>query len=136
MAEMGLQDKVPASRRRMTDGRHDLPRYPNLDSGLMVTRPDQFWVTDSTYVRLRDEFVYLAVVTDVFTRHIRGCELGSSLDQGLTLAALKGGLRGCRWPNPSNPVDRQWRRLDFRLYCKQELRRTTPPPSKRCEIGC
>ena len=59
-------------------------------------RPDQVWVADITYVRLRCEFVYLAVLMDVFTRCVRGWELGRSLDQGLTLGALGRALRGRR----------------------------------------
>jgi putative transposase len=88
MAEMGLKGKAPV-RRRTTDSRHDFPRYPNLVEGLEITRPDHVWVADITYVRLREEFVYLAVVMDVFTRRVRGWELGGGLDQGLILAALK-----------------------------------------------
>ena len=68
MAEMGLKGKAPVRRRRTTDSRHDFPRYPNLVGGLEVTRPDHVWVADITYVRLREEFVYLAVLMDVFTR--------------------------------------------------------------------
>jgi putative transposase len=98
MAEMGLRGMAPARRRRTTYSRHDLPRYPNLVEGLEVTRPDQVWVADITYVRLREEFVYLAVLMDVFTRRVRGWELGRSLDQGLTLAALRRALRGGRCP--------------------------------------
>jgi putative transposase len=55
-------------------------------------RPDQVWVSDITYIRLREEFVYLAVLMDVFTRYIRGWYLGRSLDQGLTLQALEQAL--------------------------------------------
>jgi transposase InsO family protein len=95
---MGVGGKAPARRRRTTDSRHDFPRYSNLVEHLEVTRPDQIWVADITYVRLRDEFVYLAVLMDVFTRRIRGWELGRSLDQGLTLAALRRALRGGRRP--------------------------------------
>jgi len=93
LAEMGLQGKVPARRRRTTDSRHDFLRYPNLVEHLKVTRPDQVWVADITYVRLREELVYLAVLMDVFTRRVRGWELGRSLDQGLTLAALRRAMR-------------------------------------------
>ena len=98
MAEMGLQGKAPVRRQRTTDTRHDFPRYPNLVVGLVVTRPDQVWVADITYVRLREEFVYLAVLMDVFTRRVRGWELGRNLDQGLTLAALRRAMRGGRRP--------------------------------------
>jgi transposase InsO family protein len=97
MAEMGLKGKAPAERRRTTDSRHDFPRYPNLVERLEVTRPDQVWAADITYVKLREEFVYLAVLMDVFTRRIQG-ELGRSLDQGLTLAALKRAMRKGRRP--------------------------------------
>ena len=98
MAEMGLQGKAPVRRQRTTDSRYDFPRYPNLVVGLVVTRPDQVWVADITYVRLREEFVYLAVLMDVFTRRVRGWELGRNLDQGLTLAALRRAMRGGRRP--------------------------------------
>ena len=59
---------------------------------LEILRPEQVWVSDITYIRLRDEFVYLAVVMDVFTRSIRGWHLGRSLDQGLTLRTLEQAL--------------------------------------------
>jgi putative transposase len=54
--------------------------------------PPQVWVSDITYIRLREEFVYLAVLMDVFTRSIRGWHLGRSLDQSLTLRALEQAL--------------------------------------------
>lgn len=98
MAEMGLKGKAPARGRRTTDSRHDFLRYPNLLERLDVIRPDQRWVADITYVRLREEFVYLAVVMDVFTRRVRGWELGRSLDQGLSLAGLKRAMRRSRRP--------------------------------------
>jgi transposase InsO family protein len=98
MVEMGLKGKAPARRRRTTGSRHDFPRYPNLVEGLTVTHPDHVWVADITSVRLREEFVYPAVVMDVFTRRVRGWELGRGLDQMLTLAALKRAMRRGRRP--------------------------------------
>ena len=93
MRELGLA-ATPAKRRvRTTDSDHPFPRYPNLVAGLAVERPDQVWVADITYVRVRVEFVYLAAVMDVFTRCVRGWEVSRSLDQGLTLAALGRALR-------------------------------------------
>jgi transposase InsO family protein len=93
MAELGIQGDRPARRPRTTDSRHAFPRYPNLVAGLKVVRPEQVWVADITYIRLRAEFVYLAVIMDVFTRLIRGWHLARGLDVGLTLAALDGALR-------------------------------------------
>ncbi len=63
---------------RTTDSSHAYPRFANLVEGLEVTHPDQVWVADITYIRLRKEFVYLSVIMDVFTRCIRGWHLGRS----------------------------------------------------------
>jgi transposase InsO family protein len=92
MREMGLQGRVKAKKQRTTDRRHSYPRYPNLVQNLTVVRPDQVWVSDITYVRLLTEFVYLAVIMDVFTRSIRGWHLARNLDHDLTLTALKRAL--------------------------------------------
>jgi putative transposase len=92
MDELGLAGAPPVRKTRTTDSGHAFPRYPNLVKGLQIRRPEQVWVADITYIRLRDEFVYLAVVMDVFTRSIRGWHLGRDLDQGLTLAALERAL--------------------------------------------
>jgi len=89
MGEMNLQIRTKSKKRRTTDSEHGFPRYPNLVQDLEVARPDHVWVSDITYIRLYDEFVYLAVIMDVFTRDIRGWNLGRSLDQTLTLRALR-----------------------------------------------
>jgi putative transposase len=92
MDELNLTGAPPARTKRTTDSQHTLPRYPNLVADLEIMRPEQVWVADITYIRLRTEFVYLAVLMDVFTRNIRGWHLGRNLDQGLTLAALERAL--------------------------------------------
>ena len=94
MRQMGLLVKIRRKARKTTNSEHDFPRYPNLVQDLEVVHPDQVWVSDITYIRLRDEFVYLAVIMDVFTRSIRGWHLGRSLDQSLTLIALDRALAG------------------------------------------
>ena len=92
-----------ASRGRRTNASHGppnsehaYPRFPNLVEGLEVTRPEQVWVADVTYIRLRKEFIYLAVIMDVFTRCIRGWHLSRSLEHELTVVALKRALEGGR----------------------------------------
>lgn len=93
MAEMGLQGCVKRRQRRTTDSRHAYWRYPNLVAGLQATYPDQVWVADITYIALQEEFVYLAVIMDVYTRAIRGWQLSRSLDRELTLTALRRALQ-------------------------------------------
>jgi putative transposase len=92
MRLMDIRAKVKRKKRRTTNSEHDFPRYPNLVQELDVVRPEQVWVSDITYIRLRYGFVYLAVIMDVFTRSIRGWHLGRSLDHTLTLTALQRAL--------------------------------------------
>jgi transposase InsO family protein len=88
MRENDLMASVPR-RRRTTNSRHGLPRYPNLIQGLQVTHPDHVWCADITYVRLQQEFVYLAIILDLFTRGLRGWNLSRRLNTELALTALK-----------------------------------------------
>jgi len=92
MQEMDIKAKIKRRSCRTTNSDHPFPRYPNLVQELEIVRPDQVWVSDITYIRLRYEFVYLAVIMDVFTRCIRGWHLGRGLDQSLTLIALQRAL--------------------------------------------
>ena len=89
MAELGLCAEPPSRHPRTTNSVHSFPRFPNLVESLEVIRPDQVWVSDITYIRLKKEFIYLAVLMDVFTRSIRGWNLGRSLEGELTLLALR-----------------------------------------------
>ena len=97
MRASGIQAEKPQKKVETTDSRHHFPRFPNLVLDLTIDRPDQVWVGDITYIRLKRDFVYLAVLMDVFTRLIRGWELGRSLDQSLTRTALEHGLAQ-HWP--------------------------------------
>ncbi len=92
MSELGLSGEPPPRHPRTTDSVHGFPRFPNLVESLEVVRPDQVWVSDITYIRLKKEFIYLAVLMDVFSRSIRGWNLGGGLEQGLTLVALRRAL--------------------------------------------
>ena len=73
---------------RTTDSEHNLTVYPNLAKDLKVTAVNQLWVADITYIRLVKEFVYLAVILDVFSRKCVGWELSRDIDAQLTLNAL------------------------------------------------
>ena len=92
MEEMGLCIKRKPKKQYTTDSNHPFPRYPNLVQDLVVGYPDHVWVADITYIGLHAEFVYLAVIMDVFTRCIRGWHLGRNLSQDLTLVALRRAL--------------------------------------------
>jgi putative transposase len=80
-----------------TDSRHDLPVYPNLARRVALTALNQLWVADITYIRLRNEFVYLAVVLDAYSRRVIGWELGRSLQVELAIGALQMALKERNW---------------------------------------
>jgi transposase InsO family protein len=97
------EDNLLCLRRRKfvatTDSDHNRPVYPNLAGELALTGLNQLWVADITYIRLEVEFVYLAVVLDAFSRRVIGWALDRSLEDELTLAALRMALRE-RQPAP------------------------------------
>jgi len=72
-----------------TDSDHGLRVYPNLARQMTLTGIDQLWRADITYVRLAVEFVYLAVILDAYSRRVIGWELDSTMEDSLTLAALR-----------------------------------------------
>ena len=77
---------------RTTDSRHNLPVFTNLIKDLKPTGPNQIWVSDITYIRVSDGFMYLSLVTDMYSRKIVGAHLGDTLEAVETLKALEDAL--------------------------------------------
>jgi transposase InsO family protein len=75
-----------------TDSRHTYAVYPHLAARLVLTAVNQLWVADITYVRLREAFLYLAIVLDAYSRRVIGWELGEDLSADLALGALNRAL--------------------------------------------
>ena len=71
---------------------HNYRKYKNLTQGLVITRPNQLWVADITYVDTDDGVMYLHLVTDAWTHEIIGWMLSDSLMASNTIAALKMGI--------------------------------------------
>jgi len=92
MRRLGLLRPWKRRKYRTTNSQHPYPRYANLVKDLAIVQPDQVWVSDITYIRLGKEFVFLAVILDVFTRAIRGWCLSRSINGDLTLQALQQAL--------------------------------------------
>jgi putative transposase len=72
-----------------TDSDHGRRVYPNLAGQMSLSGINQLWVADLTYIRLETEFVYLAVVIDAFSRRVIGWALDRTMEDDLTLAALR-----------------------------------------------
>jgi putative transposase len=95
------EDNLLCVRRRAfvttTDSRHALPVYPNLARDIEPTAVNQLWVAAITYIRLHEEFVYLSVVLDAYSRRVIGWALGRTLEAELAISALRMALV-CRRP--------------------------------------
>jgi putative transposase len=76
-----------------SDSAHGLRIYPNRAASMILTGVDQLWVADITYIRLEEEFVYLAVILDAYSKRVIGWHLDDGLDDSLTLTALRMALR-------------------------------------------
>jgi transposase InsO family protein len=72
-----------------TDSNHGRKVYPNLARQMALTGIDQLWRADITYIRLREEFVFLAVILDAHSRRVIGWALHRSMEDDLTLTALR-----------------------------------------------
>jgi len=88
MREENILCKRKSRKPRTTNSRHGQPTYPNLTRGLVVTRPNQLWVSDITYVGIDEGHVYLAIIIEIFSRKCIGWELSRRLTTPLTLSAL------------------------------------------------
>jgi putative transposase len=97
------EDNLVAIRRRKfvvtTDSDHRFRVHPNLAQSLELTSINQLWVADLTYLRLEQEFAYLAVVLDAYSRRVVGWALGRTLGVSLTLEALEKAIAD-RQPKP------------------------------------
>jgi transposase InsO family protein len=143
---MMREDNLLCVRRRAfvvtTDSHHNLPVYPNLAHDFQPAAINQLWRADITYIRLRTEFVYLAVVLDAFSRRVIGWALGRTLEAGLAVAALRMALRE-RQPAPGlvHHSDRgvQYASADYTELLKQHQaaismsRKGNPYDNAACE---
>jgi len=99
MRESDLLCRVKKRRVRTTDNKHRFTRYPNLIKGMLISRLNQVWLTDITYIRIRTGFVYLAAILDAYSRRVIGYAISTGLETALTLEALRMAVAGRR-PGP------------------------------------
>jgi transposase InsO family protein len=95
-----------------TDSRHEWRVVPNLARGLVTTGLDQLWVADITYVRLAEEFAFLAVVLDAFSRRVIGWALGRHLRGSLAIEALEMAI-ATRGPVPGSLIHHSDRGVQY-----------------------
>jgi putative transposase len=88
MRQRGLLRKTKRRWIKTTDSNHSQRIYPNFTENLIVTTPKQVWAANITYIGIRNGFVYLAVILDLFARKAIGYSISRNIDTVLCLAAL------------------------------------------------
>ena len=95
-----------------TDSRHGWRVVANLARGMVPTGLDQLWVADITYIRLQEEFAFLAIVLDAFSRRVVGWALETHLQASLAVAALSMAL-AARRPAPGTLIHHSDRGVQY-----------------------
>jgi len=102
------RDFVPAT----TDSRHGWRVVPNLARGMVTTGLDQLWVADITFIRLLEEFAFLAIVLDAFSRRVVGWALDTHLQASLAIDALNMAIVA-RCPAPGSLIHHSDRGVQY-----------------------
>ena len=90
MRLMGLQAIYPRPKTSLLAKEHEV--FPYLLRGFKITRPNQVWSTDITYVPMQQGFMYLVAVIDWFSRYVLAWQLSNTLDGHFCLIALRQAL--------------------------------------------
>jgi putative transposase len=91
MRTMGIEAIYPKPRLSVINKEHE--KYPYLLSGVQITRPNQVWSADITYIRMRRGFIYLMAVIDWYSRYVLSWETSNTLDTAFCLTALDAAMQ-------------------------------------------
>ena len=114
------EDNLLAQRKRpfvpaTTDSKHGWRIVANLARGLIPSACDQLWVADITYIHLKEEFAYLAIVLDAFSRRVVGWALATHLQASLAVAALEMAIADRR-PRPGGLIHHSDRGVQYACH--------------------
>lgn len=102
MAKLGIEAIYPKPNKNTSEARKEHQKYPYLLRNVEITRPDQVWCADITYIRIDGGFVYLVVVMDWYSRCVLSWELSNTMDVSFCLTALHKALATGRRPEIFN----------------------------------
>lgn len=111
MRKMGLQAVYPRPRTSLGNKQHK--KYPYLLRDLAITRPNQVWCADITYIPMPSGFIYLVAIMDWFSRFVLAWQLSNTLDGAFCLAALQVALRDARPDIFNTDQGAQFTAVDF-----------------------
>ena len=117
---------------RTTNSRHSLPVFHNLLVGKTFSQPNEAWVSDLTYIRTEEGFLYAALITDVVSRKIVGAHIGDSLEAEGCLAALEQALS--HLPEGKQPIHHSDRGCQYCCHAYVERLQDQALPISMTEI--
>jgi len=83
---------------KTTQGNHKYKKHPNLIQDLVISRSEQVWVSDITYIRTKEGFMYLFLITDAYSKQIMGWELSDNLKTINAIKALRMAIKNRKYP--------------------------------------
>lgn len=132
LAEKDLLVVRKPGRPRTTNSRHSLPVFHNLLAGRTLTSSNEAWVSDLTYIRTDEGFLYAALITDAHSRKIVGSHIGDSLEAEGCLAALDQALRDL--PADKHPIHHSDRGCQYCCHAYVERLQNRGLPISMTEI--
>lgn len=99
MRERGLLVSKRKNYHKTTNSRHWMRKYPNIIKALEVSRPEQLWVADITYLQTKKQHHYLHLITDAYSKKIVGYTLSENMLATTTLKALNQAIAGRKYNN-------------------------------------
>ena len=88
----GLLIKKRRNQQKTTNSRHSLPKYPNISKEIEVTKAEQLWVSDITYIRVANSFCYLILITDAYSRKVVGYNFSTTMNAAFCVEALEAAI--------------------------------------------
>jgi len=95
----GMLIKKKKNYMRTTNSYHHFYKYPNLLKDLDINRPEQVWASDITYIRTNHGWLYLSLITDVYSKQIVGYQLTDNLKTINWMNALKTAIKNRKYPD-------------------------------------
>jgi len=132
LAEHDLLVVRKPGRPRTTNSRHSLPVFHNLLEGRALTAPNEAWVSDLTYIRTDEGFLYAALITDAYSRKIVGAHIGDSLESEGCLRALEKALNAL--PTDKHPIHHSDRGCQYCCHAYVERLQGRELPISMTEI--